>query len=147
MPFLYQILSLIVYLVKPGTLTPFLDYLNLNTCYISAICDPPQTFWYDFHIFSCIDHYLSVGVGDYGLTLLTHFCSKLIWVKRDVVRAKRVFCQLAVKEIGYSGAEVARFPGITTSAVNGSANSEEIPEVNRDLWVASDVPYNSRTQI
>jgi predicted transcriptional regulator len=65
--------------------------------------------------------------------LLTHFCSKLIWVKRDVVRAKRVFCQLAVKEIGYSGAEVARFLGVTTSAVNRSANSEEIPEVNRDL--------------
>jgi len=49
-----------------------------------------------------------------------------------VARAKRVFCQLAVKEIGYSGAEVARFPGVTTSAVNRSANSEEIPEVSRD---------------
>ncbi len=44
-----------------------------------------------------------------------------------------MFRQLAVKEIGYSGAEVARFLGVTTSAVNGSANSEEIPEVNRDL--------------
>jgi hypothetical protein len=72
-------------------------------------------------------------VGGYGLILLTHCCSKLFWVKRDVVRAKRVFCQLAVKEIGYSGEEVARFLGITTSAVNGSANSEEIPQVNRYL--------------
>jgi len=51
--------------------------------------------------------------------------------KRDVVRAKRVFCQVAVKKIGYSGAEVARFLGVTTSAVNRSANSEELPEVNR----------------
>jgi len=101
--------------------------------YISAICGPPETFGYDFHIFSCVDHYLPVGVGGYGLIFLTHFCSKLIWVKRDVVRAKRVFCQLAVKEIGYSGAEVARFLGVTTSAVHGSGNSEEIPEVNRYL--------------
>ncbi len=44
-----------------------------------------------------------------------------------------MFCQLAVKEIGYSGAEVARFLGVSTSAVNRSANAEEIPEVNRDL--------------
>jgi len=56
-----------------------------------------------------------------------------MWVTRDVVRAKSVFCQLAVKERGYSGAEVARFCGLTTSAVNGPANSEEIPEVNRDV--------------
>jgi len=56
-----------------------------------------------------------------------------MWVKRDVVRAKSVFCKLAVKEIGCSGADVARFLGVITSAVNGSANSEDIPEVNRDL--------------
>jgi len=53
--------------------------------------------------------------------------------ERCRVRVKRVFCQLAVKEIGYSGVEVARFLGLTTSAVNGSANSEELPEVNRDV--------------
>jgi len=69
-------------------------------------------------------------VDGYGLILLSHFRSKLFWVKKDVVRAKRVSCQLAVKEIGYSGAEVARFLGDTTSAVNGSGNSEEISEVN-----------------
>ena len=51
--------------------------------------------------------------------------------KRAVVRAKRVFCQLAVKKIGYSGAEVARFLGVTTSAVNRLANTKELPEVNR----------------
>jgi len=56
-----------------------------------------------------------------------------MWVTRDVVRVKSVFCQPAVKEIGYSGAEVARSLGLTTSAVNGSANSEELPEVNRDV--------------
>ena len=51
--------------------------------------------------------------------------------KRDVVRAKRMFCQLAVKKIGYSGAEVARFLWVTTSPVNRLANSEELPEVSR----------------
>ena len=45
--------------------------------------------------------------------------------KRDVVRARRVFCQLAVNKMGYSGAEVARFLGVTTSAVHRCANSPE----------------------
>ena len=47
--------------------------------------------------------------------------------KRAVVRARRVFCQLAVSKMGYSGAEVARFLGVTTSAVNRCAASEESP--------------------
>lgn len=51
--------------------------------------------------------------------------------KREVVRARKLFCQVAVKRMGYSGAEVARFLGVTTSAVNRSANSEELQEVNR----------------
>jgi REP element-mobilizing transposase RayT len=53
--------------------------------------------------------------------------------KRKIVKAKRLFCQLAVKEMGYSGAEVARFLGITTSAVNRLAASEQLPEVGRYL--------------
>jgi len=51
--------------------------------------------------------------------------------KRGVVRARKLFCQVAVKRMGYSGAEVARFLGVTTSAVNRSANSEELQEVSR----------------
>ncbi len=47
--------------------------------------------------------------------------------KRDVVRARRLFCQIAVCRMGYSGAEVARFLGISTSAVNRLANPEELP--------------------
>jgi predicted transcriptional regulator len=43
--------------------------------------------------------------------------------------ARRLFCQLAVKEMGYPGAEVARFLGVTTSAVNRLAASEESPEL------------------
>jgi len=38
-----------------------------------------------------------------------------------------------VGKMGYAGAEVARFLGVTTSAVNCSANSEEIPKLNRYL--------------
>ncbi|MDY6974160.1 MAG: transposase [Thermodesulfobacteriota bacterium] len=38
--------------------------------------------------------------------------------KRDVVKTRRIFCQIAVKKMGYSGADVARFLGINTSAVN-----------------------------
>jgi len=50
---------------------------------------------------------------------------------RALVRARRLFCQLAVRGMGYSGAEVARFLGVTTSAVNRLAVSEELPEVGK----------------
>jgi REP element-mobilizing transposase RayT len=46
--------------------------------------------------------------------------------RRSVVGARKVFCQLAVKRNGYSGAAVARFLGVTTSLVNQYASSEEV---------------------
>ena len=46
--------------------------------------------------------------------------------RREVIEARKLFCQLAVRKMGYSGAEVARFLGVTTSAVNKAANSEEV---------------------
>lgn len=49
--------------------------------------------------------------------------------KTEVLRARTLFCQIAVKKMGYFGAEVARYLGITTSAVNRRAGSEELPEV------------------
>lgn len=51
--------------------------------------------------------------------------------RRDVVRTRRVFCQVAVKGMGYSGAAVARFLGVTTSSVNRLAVSEELPQSRR----------------
>ena len=48
--------------------------------------------------------------------------------KRDVVKSRRIFCQIAVRKMGYSGADVARFLGINTSAVNRLAVSDELPE-------------------
>ncbi len=51
--------------------------------------------------------------------------------RRTVVRTRRLFCQVAVKGMGYSGAAVARFLGVTTSSVNRSAVSEELPESTR----------------
>ena len=52
---------------------------------------------------------------------------------REVVRARRTFCQLAVREMGYTGAEVARFLGVTTSSVNRLAVSEETAELKKLL--------------
>jgi uncharacterized protein (DUF169 family) len=49
--------------------------------------------------------------------------------KREVVKARRLFCQVAVGKMGYSGAEVARFLGVTTSVVNRLAASEESPKL------------------
>jgi len=51
--------------------------------------------------------------------------------KRQVVKSRRIFCQIAVKKMGYSGADVARFLGITTSAVNRLAVSDELSEVQK----------------
>ena len=49
----------------------------------------------------------------------------------EVVRSRKIFCQIAVKKLGYSGAEVARYLGVTTSAVNRIANAEVLPKVRR----------------
>ncbi len=43
---------------------------------------------------------------------------------RKVTKARRIFCRLAVKEMGYAGAEVARLLGVTTSAVNRTSRLE-----------------------
>ena len=40
---------------------------------------------------------------------------------------------MAVQALGYAGAGVARFLGVTTSSVNRSAASEELPQVKRYL--------------
>jgi REP element-mobilizing transposase RayT len=53
--------------------------------------------------------------------------------KRGVVRARRLICQLAVGRMGYSGAEVARYLGVTTSAVNRLAVSEEANNLTKYL--------------
>jgi hypothetical protein len=49
--------------------------------------------------------------------------------KKVTSRGRRLFCQSAVREMGYPGAEVARFLGVTTSAVNRAKNSDEMPEL------------------
>jgi len=46
----------------------------------------------------------------------------------EIVKARRVFSVLAVKELGYSGAEVARYLGVTSSCVTRSVSGEEAPE-------------------
>jgi REP element-mobilizing transposase RayT len=52
---------------------------------------------------------------------------------QGLVRARRLFCQLAVQGMGHSGAEVARFLGVTTSAVNRLAVSPALPEYRKYL--------------
>ncbi len=53
--------------------------------------------------------------------------------KRDAVRARKILCQVAVKQLGYSGAAVARFLGVTTSLVNRTANLDEVAGLDRYL--------------
>jgi hypothetical protein len=52
---------------------------------------------------------------------------------KKIVRARKVFCQLAVKHMGYSGADVARFLGVSTSAVNRAAQDAESADLNNYL--------------
>ena len=53
--------------------------------------------------------------------------------RRDLVKARRLFCQVAVRGMGHSGAAVARFLEVTTSAANRLAASEQLPEVRKFL--------------
>ena len=47
------------------------------------------------------------------------------------MKSRRIFFQIAVKKMGYSGAGVARFLGINISAANRLAVYEELPEVEK----------------
>ncbi len=53
--------------------------------------------------------------------------------RRSVVGARKVFCRVAVKRLGYTGAAVARFLGVTTSSVNRYASSEEVGNLDQYL--------------
>lgn len=50
---------------------------------------------------------------------------------KRISSVRRLFCQLAVGKMGYSGAQIARFLGVTTSAVNRAANSEDHETLHR----------------
>jgi hypothetical protein len=53
--------------------------------------------------------------------------------KRNVARVRRILCQLAAGKMGYPGAEVAHYLGVTISSVNRLAISEEIPDLKKYL--------------
>lgn len=55
-----------------------------------------------------------------------------IWT-RGVVRARRLVCQAAKREMVYSEAEMARFLGVTTSSVNRVTVSEILSKVRKYL--------------
>ena len=52
---------------------------------------------------------------------------------RKVSKACRLFCQLSVGKMDYPGAEVARFLGVTTSAVVRAAKIEKLKEFQKYL--------------
>ncbi len=51
--------------------------------------------------------------------------------RREVTRARALICQVAVKRMGYSGARVARFLGVTTSTVNRIAGRDDIDDLEQ----------------
>ena len=48
--------------------------------------------------------------------------------RQEIVEARRILSWLSVKELGYSGAEVARYIGVTTSCVTRAISSGKGPE-------------------
>ena len=46
----------------------------------------------------------------------------------EIVETRRVFSWMAVEGLGYSGAEVARYLGVTTSCVTRAVSSGREPE-------------------
>ena len=48
--------------------------------------------------------------------------------RRVVLKAREEFSQIAVKGLGYSGAEVARYLGVTGSCVTRIAGERELSE-------------------
>ena len=51
--------------------------------------------------------------------------------KPPFVKSGRIVCQIAVKIIGYTGADVDRFLGINTSTVNRLAVSDDVSKVEK----------------
>ena len=52
--------------------------------------------------------------------------------REAVVRGRKILSQVAIRKLGYTGASVARFLGMTTSSVNRMARLEEMTEL--DVW-------------
>lgn len=53
--------------------------------------------------------------------------------RKKISRARRLFCQVAVGKMGYPGAEVARFLGVSTSAVVRVAHLEDLTKIENYL--------------
>jgi len=49
------------------------------------------------------------------------------------VKSGRIVCQIAAKNIGYTGADVERFLGINTSTVNHLAFSDDVFKVEKEM--------------
>ncbi len=53
--------------------------------------------------------------------------------RRAVVQARGVMSWIAVREMGYSGADVARYLGVTNSCVTRSVASNRKPDIVGDV--------------
>ena len=51
--------------------------------------------------------------------------------QRKISKVRRLLCQVAVRMLGYPAAKVARFLGVTTSAVVRASYSEDLPEMGK----------------
>ena len=65
------------------------------------------------------------GVGSKAI------CKIELIQKRPFVKSGRTVCQIEVKNIGYTGADVDRFLGINTSTVKRLAVSDDVSKVGK----------------
>jgi hypothetical protein len=54
-------------------------------------------------------------------------------LKTKMDRMRRIFCQFVVAKMGYPGAEVTRYLGVTTSSVNRLPIADEMPDLQKYL--------------
>jgi hypothetical protein len=74
-----------------------------------------------------------MGRGIDGITIFgsRKDCEDFLGRLQDVVRCRKIVCQIAIKKMGYSGAHVARFLCITTSGVNRLAASDVLSDTEK----------------
>jgi putative transposase len=49
--------------------------------------------------------------------------------RKKIIKARRRLCELAIMKLGYPGAQVARFLGVTTASAVRAARADEWPKI------------------
>jgi hypothetical protein len=71
-----------------------------------------------------------IGRGIERKKIFTNDTDRNDFIRRNAAKARGSISWIAVRELGYSGADAARYLGVTTSCVTRFVASGQKPEVN-----------------